>query len=516
MHNNYYFLRQLTRQLKEELAGFAIAGIFSQAKDELVVALLRGKDEKYIKAQLTPPFCCLTFPAQFNRAGKNSVDLFRQIVGQKVVDIVQVQQDRSFYLQTSAGYVLLFKMHGNRSNVVLIKKDEVVQVFRNKLTQDAELRLDALHRDVDLSFEAFNRVEGDYKKLIPTFGNTFDDYFQAKEYALMSPGRQYDMLMKLLEYLKKPEFFIHQPAASHPQLRLYRTVDEDLSVPTPIESLNALYKIYNSTYRVEKEKAAACNALDVQIRKYESYIYKSTLQLDKIASAESYRNMGDLIMANLHLIKPHTSQIDLTDFYTGKPVNIKLRPLLSPQANAEKYYKKAKKQRLETEALWRNIELKKEAIASLKEQKLALDKVAHFKQLQKVVKPRDSQGDLPYHMTKFMEHEILIGKNAKKNELLTFGLARKDDLFLHAKDVPGSHVIIRRHGQQNFPQPVIEKAAALAAFYSKNRSVSLCNVLYTPKKYVRKARGGPAGAVVIEREKVVLVKPESLSGALED
>ncbi|MCK5372441.1 MAG: hypothetical protein KAQ62_27955, partial [Cyclobacteriaceae bacterium] len=99
MHNNYYFLRQLSRQLKKELKGFRIGEIFSQAKNELVISLYTEKEERFIKAHLDPSFCCLSFPEVFNRARRNSVDLFNQIIGREIVDIIQIDQDRSFYLK---------------------------------------------------------------------------------------------------------------------------------------------------------------------------------------------------------------------------------------------------------------------------------------------------------------------------------------------------------------------------------------------------------------------------------
>jgi predicted ribosome quality control (RQC) complex YloA/Tae2 family protein len=80
-------------------------------------------------------------------------------------------------------------------------------------------------------------------------------------------------------------------------------------------------------------------------------------------------------------------------------------------------------------------------------------------------------------------------------------------LWLHAKDVSGSHVIIKYQAGKNFPEPVIERAAGLAAFFSKLRTDSLCPVIVTPKKYVRKPKGLPEGAVVVDREKVLMVVP---------
>ena len=510
MHNNYYFLRKLSAQLKEQLIGFRIVEVFSQLKNELIISLEHGAEYKYIKAHLDPAFCCLSFPENFSRARKNSVDLFPQIINHKIIDILQFEQDRSFYLQISGGFQLLFKMYGNRSNIILLKKMDPIHVFKNNLKQDFGIKINDLNRKIDLTRSSFERVNGNYNEWIPTFGNAFDLYFQEKKYATLSLEDKYHCINNLFEYLKEPDFYIHEEENSPPQLRLYKIHDEDLCYQSPIDALNIFYRRYNSIYRVTQEKALLRNSLNAQIRKSESYILKTNAQLEKLGTAASYRHIGDMIMANLHLIKPHTGEITLIDFYTQEPVKIALKSTLSPQRNAEKYYKKSKKQQMEIDALKRNIDHKKTQIEALEKQLRELDLGINKNRFEKEVKIKPPKEDPPYHSVSFMDFEILIGKNAKKNERLTFHTAKKDDLFLHAKDVPGSHVIIRNRSNQNFPLRVIEKAAAFAAFYSKNKSVSLCSVLYTPKKYVRKAKGAPAGTVLVEREKVILVKPEKL------
>ena len=88
-------------------------------------------------------------------------------------------------------------------------------------------------------------------------------------------------------------------------------------------------------------------------------------------------------------------------------------------------------------------------------------------------------------------------------------MAHKDDLWLHAKDVSGSHVIIKFQAGKTFPTTVIEKAAQLAAWYSKRKSDSLCPVIYTPKKFVRKPKGAAPGSVIVDRENVILVTPQN-------
>ncbi|MGB3465496.1 MAG: NFACT RNA binding domain-containing protein, partial [Cyclobacteriaceae bacterium] len=105
---------------------------------------------------------------------------------------------------------------------------------------------------------------------------------------------------------------------------------------------------------------------------------------------------------------------------------------------------------------------------------------------------------------------IWIGRNAKNNDELTQKHTHKNDLWLHAKDVSGSHVVIKQNGKEDFPADIIEKAARLAAWYSKRKNDSVCPVLYTPRKYVRKPKGMLPGQVIVDREQVVLVEPASI------
>ena len=102
---------------------------------------------------------------------------------------------------------------------------------------------------------------------------------------------------------------------------------------------------------------------------------------------------------------------------------------------------------------------------------------------------------------------ILVGKNAQNNDLLTQKYAYKEDLWLHAKDVSGSHVLIKYQAGKTFPKKVIEKAAQIAAYFSKRRNETLCPVIVTPKKFVRKTKDLDAGQVIVEKENVIMVEP---------
>ena len=107
--------------------------------------------------------------------------------------------------------------------------------------------------------------------------------------------------------------------------------------------------------------------------------------------------------------------------------------------------------------------------------------------------------------------EVLVGKSAKGNDEMLRNYAWKEDLWLHAKDVSGSHVLIKFKSGITFPKSVIERAAELAAYYSKNKNESLAAVIYTPSKYVRKVKGSAPGSVMVSKEDILLIPPKGPS-----
>ena len=98
-----------------------------------------------------------------------------------------------------------------------------------------------------------------------------------------------------------------------------------------------------------------------------------------------------------------------------------------------------------------------------------------------------------------------MGKNAKSNDELTLKHSYKEDLWLHAKDVPGSHVLIKHQAGKTIPISVIERAAGFAAYYSKRKTDTLVPVIYTPAKHVRKKKGAAPGQVFVAQEKVMMI-----------
>jgi predicted ribosome quality control (RQC) complex YloA/Tae2 family protein len=226
-------------------------------------------------------------------------------------------------------------------------------------------------------------------------------------------------------------------------------------------------------------------------------------------------------MAHLHEIKPGAAQLEVIDFYTNEPVVIKLKPLEKPQRTAENLYRKAKNQQIEERQLSERITRREgEALQTLElleelDTQPTLLELRHLRTWRKQhgfdpsAAPAKAASELPFKVFEDRGFTILVGRNAANNDLLTQKYAHKDDLWLHAKDVTGSHVVIRHRAGQPVPEPVIEHAAQLAGWYSRRQHDSLCPVTVTPKKFVRKPKGALPGQVVVERERVVLVVPSN-------
>jgi predicted ribosome quality control (RQC) complex YloA/Tae2 family protein len=200
-------------------------------------------------------------------------------------------------------------------------------------------------------------------------------------------------------------------------------------------------------------------------------------------------------------------EVTLYDLYHGKDVVIKLKKDLSPQDNAAHYYRKQRNIKSENatrhDTLMR-AQTKLEYLQSDYEQVIKASQASDLKPFMK--QQWEKEKSLPFKVYEKNGYTIWVGKNASSNDVLTTQYAQKNDMWLHAKDVSGSHVVIKQQGA-HFPNDVIHYAAQLAAYYSKLKGSSLVPVCYTLKKYVRKPKGMEPGQVVVDREEVMLVEP---------
>lgn len=521
MHNNYYFLRQLSQQLSETIKGWQLAVCFSQNKDELILGFFnpaQTDSELYIKAHLDPSFCCLHFPADFKRSRKNNVDLFHEIIGQKVSGIRQFLNERSFAIQfeneDKSFYQLLFKMHGNRSNILLYHHEKVVSLFKSSLQKDEDLALNMLDKSLDFSYEAFVEKEGKIQALYPTFGVLVKIYLEQQQYNDLAIDAKWQLVQQVLDQLENPKKYYITELQDTLYLSLLETGNVQAAYDAPVEAINHFFIQYIRTAHLGREKNEVMKALQKQRSQAQHYIKTTEQKLSKLQQGTRPDELANIIMAYMHQIPARATEAELHNFYTDQPIKIKLKKDLSPQKNAEVYYRKAKNQKIEEEQLASNIAKKYEQLEEVEEHLAALQPMEDVRELRQYLKEHELQKnkqqqeqDTPYRQFEIEGFTVLVGKSTKSNDELVRTYSWKEDLWLHAKDVAGSHVIIKHQAGKPFPKSVIEKSAQLAAYYSKRKSDSLCPVSVTPRKFIRRSKDLAPGQVIIDREDTILVEP---------
>ncbi|MCX8489874.1 MAG: NFACT RNA binding domain-containing protein [Cyclobacteriaceae bacterium] len=513
MHNNFYFLRQLSKALDKKLNGFTLVSCFSQNKEELILEFNNSTESFFVKASLQPAFCCLSFPSSFHRAKKNSIDLFPVAILKKVKSIRQFENERSILIELEQEVSLLFKMHGSQSNVIQFKNQKAQGIFRNQFQNDFGISLAGLDKSVNWSKELFIKHLHELQKNYFTFGKSVIHYLEEKLKALPTDDDKWSFFQRTKNALEVPHYYLTK---KYNKLSLSLIpMDEVVSeFDNPISAINDFYYRYTISTSFEIEKAKTLKTLSDQLKGSNSFIAKNIQKVNELTNDTHYQLWGDLVMANMHEIKTGAETIDLINFYTHQPEKIKLKRELNPQRNAEVFYRKAKNQQIEIGKLNETILSKKLTNEKIKQSIENLEKAEDMKTVRQFGKEESSLNKktkpkpLPYHTFEYKGFQIWVGKNAEANDRLTLKHSYKEDLWLHAKDVAGSHVIIKHQSGKNFPKDVIERAAELAAYNSKRKTDSLCPVAYTPKKYVRKRKGDPAGTVIVEKEDVVMVVPK--------
>ena len=256
-------------------------------------------------------------------------------------------------------------------------------------------------------------------------------------------------------------------------------------------------------------------------------LYQQRLQQSD--RAEEYRQKGNLLMAHLHLLQPGMKSITLKDFETEKPITIALEPEKNAIGNAQALYKqhqKRKRARAAVEPLLREVQTEikylqqvqatltqletystPEDLQTLEEIKEELIAQKYIEDYQYRKSPQQPESQ-PYSYYTPSGFELLIGRNNRQNEQLTFRTAGDYDLWFHTQEIPGAHVLLRL-APGALPEPAdLEFTANLAAYYSQARESEQVPVVYTEPKYVYKPKGAKPGMAIYKRERILWGRPQ--------
>lgn len=246
-------------------------------------------------------------------------------------------------------------------------------------------------------------------------------------------------------------------------------------------------------------------------------------ELQATFDRERLRQLGDILTANIHRIVKGQTSIQAEDFYDEemKLIDIPISPVLSPQQNAARFYKDYTRMKNAEKELTKQLELGEQELQYLKSVLEELDRAGTEQELEEIRlelqaggylrpeagKKRIKAGKLPPLRFQSTDgFDIFVGRNNRQNEELTFKTARKDDIWLHASKVHGSHVIIACAGQP-VPDDTVTQAAQLAAYYAETTGGQNIPVDVTPVRQVKKLPNGRPGMVIYHSYRTIIVNP---------
>jgi predicted ribosome quality control (RQC) complex YloA/Tae2 family protein len=516
MHLNYHFLRFLAPELSNSLKGNQIISCFSQSKDELILETEGDNGTHFIRAHLLPPQIFLSFPDNFHRAKRNSIDLFGEILGDTIRSCRVFSFERALLFELESGKKLIIKLHGNRSNVLLYDLEDSIPklLFRNEIKEDWSLDWRTLDRPLDLSWEYFELLQGNASQFLPTLGAVPRNWLKERYYPEADLPTKWSLMQELLDLLDAPLFSLVEKEGEF-VLSLLPEPNAAIQYSDPIEAVNDLFYKALVVGNLEKEKKRLQKGYQEQLKKTVSYLKKTKEKLDELTASPPPSQLADVIMANLDRFTETKEEVELENFYTGEFVLVKLKPNQKPQELAGTLYKKSKNRQMELDQMRKILLAKKNSEKELEIKLRALGEIQDFRGLKifqknhkEDLRDKNEEGSLPFKVFEFEGFTIWVGKSAKDNDKMLRDFVHKDDIWLHARQAAGSHVVIRLKGMPVLPQQVLERAAGLAAFYSKLKSDTLAPVIYTESKYVRKVKGSAPGSVIVDKEKVILIPPK--------
>jgi predicted ribosome quality control (RQC) complex YloA/Tae2 family protein len=284
--------------------------------------------------------------------------------------------------------------------------------------------------------------------------------------------------------------------------------------------LDAFYTDKAERDRVGQQTQTLVQSLNRELDKNRRKVKVLEKEIENSTKGETFRLYGELLTTYQHQMKRGDSVVTVLNYYdeTGQEVTIPLNPTLSPNENAQRYFKKYQKLKAGKHFNIEQIQIAKEKNQYLESvvSQLTLANLAEVEQIREELmeegwikkqgkKGRHKQIQTPpstYYASDGTA--ILVGKNNKQNERLTHHIARKTYTWLHTKDIPGSHVVIRT---ENVSETTLFEAALLAAYYSKARESNQVPVDYTLVKHVKKPSGARPGFVIYVEQRTLHVTP---------
>ena len=537
-----FFLHHMVEELRAELLNGRIQKINQPFEQELVLQIRSNRQSHRLLLSAHPVFgrIQLTETTFENPAQPSTfiMVLRKYLQGALIESIEQIENDRIVEITVSnkneigdnIQATLIIEIMGKHSNILLVDKSnhKILEVIKHigfsqnsyrtllpGATYIAPPSTDALNpftiKDEKL-FEILQTQELTAKNLQGLFQGIGRDTASELENLLVN-----EKLSKFRNFFKQ-ETNPCLTDKSFSCVPFSNTIDDHFSSLSQL--LDVFYKDKAERDRVKQQASELIRRVENELQKNRQKLKKQEKELLATENAEEFRQKGELLTTFLHQVPNDQGQVVLDNYYTNQPITIALDKALTPNQNAQKYFKRYQKLKEAVKYLTELIEETKSTILYLESvetvlNQAGLDEIAEIReeliqtgfirrrQREKIQKRKKPEK----YLASDGKTIILVGRNNLQNEELTFKIARKEELWFHAKDIPGSHVVIS--GNLNPSDEVKTDAAELAAYYSKGRLSNLVQVDMIQVKKLNKPTGGKPGFVTYTGQKTLRVTPDS-------
>ena len=550
----------MARELHAALAGARIERVNQPEKDMLVL-LLRNNGKNYKLILSASPSFARAHLTEGQFTNPLNAPMFcmlmrKHLTGGKILAARQLNGDRVLLLEIEAQdelgvphpYQLYLEAMGRHSNLTLVRDGRIIDAIRH-VTDDMSRVRQALpglpfalppaqdkiapeEITAEALFARLNGYDGRFDKAL-SLNVSGLSAVAARELSLRVTGSEQGAAdpAHLPEICEKTAIFLRRlpemgppmllygpdglPADVFPFLYVSYPGDAQRPMPTLSQALDAFYDGRDRRDRMQQRSASLRRLLKNHVERSEKKLALQEEELQNAARSEEYRVMGELLNAHLYEVPRGAETVTLENYYDGQPLRIPLDVRLSPAQNAQRYFKRYQKARAaarlaaeQKEKTLRELKILEEALCDLdsseNEEDLAdIRRVLREEGLMKAPaaerkkQPKNTRQSAPLRFRAPDGTRISVGKNALQNERLTLS-AQGDDLWLHAKDMPGSHVIVHAEGRPVGDETLL-CALRLAAWYSKGKGQAV-PVDATLRRYVKKPSGTPAGFVTFTRQ----------------
>ncbi|APS27467.1 NFACT RNA binding domain-containing protein [Weissella cibaria] len=547
------FTHAMVRELNETLAGGRIMKIHQPYPNEIFLVIRNNRTNYPVLLSAHPSFA----RAQISRikyanpqtAPNFAMMLRKHLEGAQLLRVEQVANDRMIKFTTSGRNELgdeektslILEMMGRHSNLFLIDEptQRILDLIKHVPADQNRVRtlmpggtyVMPPKQDVINPYESLDGLANlildnpDVNDLAKGIQTTFQGFARDSAQELAAVLQQSGDAMKLAQDWfdrfdqPDPRLISTEKGVNFTPFEWLTVQGNVLTYPTLSEMLDAYFAEKSERDRVQQQAAIVLRVVRNELKKNKTKIKKQQAELDAADNADEFKVKGELLTTYMHQVERGMTEIELPNYYDdNKPLKIALSNQIGPSQNAQKYFTKYNKLKTSVKYLNEQIAMAQEEVDYF-ENLLAQIDIASPKDIEEIRQELIQEGYMRVQSKKKQKPQVSqpekfyatdgtlieVGKNNLQNERLSMKTAAKSDIWLHTKDIPGSHVIIH---DANPSDDTLLEGAMLAAYFSKARDSANVPVDYLPVRRLRKPNGSKPGFVIFEGQTTMAVTPD--------